>query len=292
MNVRMALTPETIVDNPATLTLIKTQSLALLESFQRDPRLGSVFATQQRWLLAHAAMAMSFREGSEAAPRLILSRYLEEVARHAIASRNTADDFIKHMLHYGYARVGTDPNDRRARPLLVAGETLAMLRGWAMVHLQTLDALDGGGRLAHYSATAGAMGRLQVALTARLLVNPAIRRPQDTFSLFTWLNNGGVIMDWLVTSLGAISPDGERYSTSITSIGDIAAWVTLSRTHLTRKLREAESMGSMGWSGARGESAMWVSASFVREMVAAQAVKLAEIDAAWQEVFGQGSSPA
>lgn len=37
-------------------------------------------------------------------------------------------------------------------------------------------------------------------------------------------------------------------------------------------------MGSMGWT--ERQDAMWVSAAFVREMIEAQAVKLAVIDAA------------
>ena len=196
------------------------------------------------------------------------------------------------MLHYGYAVASVDPNDRRSTPITVTPETLATLRAWAMVHLLTLDRMDGGTRLAAYLDTAGAFANMQIEITKRLLTNSAIRQPQNTFSLFTWVNNGGVIMDWLITSLDADSGDGQRYGTSITSVSQIWAWVTLSRTHLGRKLREAEAMGSMGWSGARGESAMWVSAGFVREMMEAQAVKLAVIDAACDVVLpGRGDQP-
>ena len=281
----MALTPETIAQNRLILPLIQQQSAALLERFRLNPRLGAVFATQQRWLLAHAALAQSFSEGSEGAPLLTLSRYFNEVTKHQIASRNTADAFIKEMLHYGYAVATVDPNDRRSTPITVSPETLATLRAWTMVHLQTLDRMDSGGRLAAYLETPGAFANMQIEITKRVLTNSAIRQPQNTFSLFTWVNNGGVIMDWLITSLDADSGDGQRYGTGITSVSQISAWVTLSRTHLGRKLREAEAMGSMGWSGTRGESAMWVSAGFVREMVEAQAVKLAVIDAACDVVL-------
>jgi anti-sigma-K factor RskA len=40
-------------------------------------------------------------------------------------------------------------------------------------------------------------------------------------------------------------------------------------------------MGSLGWSGFRGKSALWVSTGFWREYHAAQAVKLAIVDAAF-----------
>jgi hypothetical protein len=45
-------------------------------------------------------------------------------------------------------------------------------------------------------------------------------------------------------------------------------------------------MGSFGWSGARGKSPLWVSAEFFHEYHAAQAVKLAIIDAAFEACSG------
>lgn len=281
----MALSSADIADNPLILPLIKQQSAAFLQAFHSSPRLTSVFATQQRWLLAHAALALSFREGMPGAPSLILSRYLDEVARHNIASRNTADAFIKEMLHYGYVVANADPYDRRIRRLAVVPEALAMLHGWAVAHLVTLDQLDGGRRLMAFLAKEGAFPRLEIEIARGVLTNPQIREPQKTFSLFTWLNNGGVIMDWLITSLDAVSEDGCRYSTSISSLAEISGWIKLSRSHLGRKLREAEAMGSMGWTRGSGGSTMWVSADFVREMIEAQALKLAEIDAACERSF-------
>ena len=66
----------------------------------------------------------------------------------------------------------------------------------------------------------------------------------------------------------------------------------LSRTHLARKLSDAEALGSIGWQGKRGQSVMWVSAGFRREYVTAQAVKLAIIDAAFDACFGQEADEA
>ena len=75
-------------------------------------------------------------------------------------------------------------------------------------------------------------------------------------------------------------------ATGIVSIAVMAERLKLSRTHLTRKLADAEAMGSIGWQGKRGQSVMWVSAGFRREYVRAQAVKLAIIDAAFDACFG------
>lgn len=281
----MSLSFADISAHPQILSLIGRQSSALIEAFQYNPRMSSIFATQQRWLLAHLAMALAFREGGAASPRLTLARFLDEAQSNGISSRNTADAFMKEMLHYGYAVLTIDPKDRRAKPLSVTSEPLAMLYRWAMTHLVTLDALDGGQRLAAIARMPDAFAHLEMEIAANILTTVSIREPQNTVSLFTWLNNGGVIMDWLITNLKELSADGERYVTSVTSVSEIASWIKLSRTHLTRKLREAEAMGSMGWTGKRGDSAMWVSAGFVAEVIAYQAVKLAIIDSACERAF-------
>ena len=78
--------------------------------------------------------------------------------------------------------------------------------------------------------------------------------------------------------------DAERIATDVTSISELSRNLNLSRTHLSRKFAEAEAFGSLGWSGARGRSPLWVSAGFRREYHAAQAVKLAIIDAAFEGV--------
>lgn len=280
INQNLLLTRDDIVSSPLALPVIQRQSSVLLRAFHTHPRLSSVFATQQRFLLAHAALALMFRQGGPGTAWMTSARFLKEVAVYQIASRNTADAFIKEMLHYGHAVATRDPHDRRAQRLSLTPETLCVLDDWAKVQLATLDRLDHGRRLRLYMGMEHAFERLEVEIGHGVLTNAELRRPQHTFSLFTWLNNGGVIMDWLITNLQELQADGTRYATSIRSVGEISGWIKLSRTHLGRKLREAEMLGSMGWSGERGASRMWVSAEFVREMIDAHATMLSIIDAA------------
>jgi hypothetical protein len=274
-----------IATSPVIFELVRKQSSTFLQAFHADPRLASVFATRQRWLLAHAALGLYFRDGRPGERSITLSRYLEEVARYRIASRNTADAFIKWMLHYGYVETIPDPADRRARPMTVRPQTLSMVHDWAVAHLTTLDQMDGGRRLPVFLADQDAFPRLEIEIAHGVLTNHEIRKPKDTFSLFTWLNNGGLIMDWLITNLDALSPDGSQYSTRISSLTEISGWINLSRSHLGRKLREAEAMGSMGWTRTEGGATLWVSVDFMHDMVDAQAVKLAVIDAAFERSF-------
>ncbi|TIT89656.1 MAG: hypothetical protein E5W55_23970, partial [Mesorhizobium sp.] len=147
--------------------------------------------------------------------------------------------------------------------------------------LKTLDDLDGANRLATFQARPQMLAQLQPRIADGLVSSVPVREPKRTFSLFTWLNNGGVVMDWLMASVELENVGQEHIPTGILSIGDFARWLKLLRTHLARKLRDAEMLGSVGWLGQRGHSVMWISNEFYGEYVTAQAVKLAIIDAAF-----------
>lgn len=273
----MAFSADEIAGHPALHHVIRSQAKALLAAYQSSPRLSSVFATQQRWLMAHAGLALYFRQGA-----LRTARFLQLVEQHSVASRNTADAFIKEMLQYNYVELlpGTD---RRSNPLRPTDQTLQTLAAWAMVHLTTLDGLDGGRRLEAFASRPDALSRLKPLIADGLLTSRPIRAPEKTFSLFTWLNNGGVVMEWLISGAEPSLIEQDRIPTGVVSIGEFAKLLKLSRTHLARKLREAEDLGSVGWLGQRGNSTMWVSRGFYHEYMGAQAVKLAIIDEAFEQ---------
>ena len=284
----MAFSAQEIAEHPALHRCVRGQATALLSAYEGSPRLSSVFATQQRWLMAHAGLALHFRADPHTRhDALTTARFLQAVEQHAVASRNTADAFIKEMLKYNYVEHLPEKTDRRSHPFRPTEETLQGLAGWAMVHLATLDGLDQGARLATFAAHPDAIARLHPPIADGLLTSTPVREPQQTFSLFTWLNNGGVVMEWLISSIDPDQANIDRIPTGIVSLGDFAKWLNLSRTHLARKLRDAEHLGSIGWLGQRGRSVMWVSRGFYEEYMNAQAVKLAIIDQAFEESFLQ-----
>lgn len=274
----MGLTIADIGGHPALHNVIRRQSRALVEAFQANPQISSVFATQQRWLMGHAALALYFRRQPEG---FKTSEFLDLIAHHKVASRNTADTFVKEMLNYKFARLVPDGKDRRARPIVPTEPSLNGIHGWLAIHLATLDGLDGGTRASTYLAKPDSLARLQPRIADSLLTSPHVREPQKTFSLFTWLNNGGIVMDHLIAGIENAAAETSRIPTSITSVKDMAQWLRLSRTHLMRKLRAAEAMGSLGWQAERNQSVMWVSRDFYREYATAQAVKLAIIAEAY-----------
>ena len=257
----------------------------MLRVNDESPRLAAVFGTQQRWLLGHLAMSQYFQEVARGNPDpvILMARFLEQVKTLDISSVNTADAFIKEMLVYGIAQQ-SQTADRRNRPFVPAPITVAATRRWTSIHLASLDRLDGGSRLDAFEADEALMARLHPEIARRAMISPEIRTPPKTWSLFTWLNNGGIVMDWLMVGVDPVDPTVERVPTQIRSVPELAENFRLSRTHLTRKLREAEALGSIGWEGNRGRSTMWISRDFVREYLATQAVKLAFIDEACETV--------
>ena len=291
--VHMALTADDITGHPGLHAAIQQQSRLMQQTYDSNPRLSSVFGSQHRWLMGQVALALHFRSCSAGEGGGMRSaQVLDAVSRHGVASRNTADAFMKEMLKYGFARYMTGAADKRTRPIEPTQISLDAIHGWVGLHLATLDRLDRGRRLQTFLSTPGALAAMHPGIAEGLLSSARVRKPGRTFSLFTWLNNGGVIMDWLIAGIEETDAEAERVPTSVGSIAAMAQRLNLSRTHLSRKLRDAEALGSIGWQGKRGESVMWVSSGFRREYASAQAVKLAIIDGVFAECFRQTAGEA
>ncbi|QPC95089.1 hypothetical protein GA829_11350 [Mesorhizobium sp. INR15] len=283
---RITLILEDIAGHPALDRCVQEQSLALLGIYEASPRLAAVFATQQRWLLGHVGLAMHFRrDPHDRRKELTIARFIEVVRQHDVASRNTAEAFIREMLYYKIAEYVSEHEDGRTRPLRPTAATIEVFTGWIYAHLKTLDRLDDGNRLIRFLERPDKLRCLQPIVADGLLSSKPVREPKQTFSLFIWLNNGGIVMDWLMSGIDPDHAGLDRIPTSVVSIGEFADWLKLSRTHLARKLRAAEELGSIGWLGRRGRSVMWVSSQFYQEYMTVQAAKLAIIDAAFDACF-------
>ena len=186
------------------------------------------------------------------------------------------------MLHYNIAEYISASGDGRAHPLRVTAGTIETFTGWIYAHLTTLDHIDGGTRLAAFLDRPEMLPTLQPLIADGLLASDGVREPGQTFSLFIWLNNGGIVMDWLMSGIDPEDVYLDRIPTGVISVSEFAHWLKLSRTHLARKLHDAEALGSIGWVGQRGHSVMWVSRAFFDEYMAVQAAKLAVVDEAFE----------
>ena len=286
---KMAMTADDILAHPVLAAAVQSQAQALLLIHQASPRPASPFATQHRWLMAQAALAAYFRnEAQQTGSGLPAQRFVDVIDGHNLASRDTAAVFVNEMLKYGVARHVVGSEGRRRRPIEPSPTTLEVLSHFLLAHLATLDRLDGGARSAVLREQPAMLGALQPLVADGLLASRAVRQPRGPFSLFTWIDDGGVVMDSLVVGCRQEPVGLTRIPTDVTSVSALARRLNLSRSQLGRKFAAAEAMGCLGWSGARGKSALWVSAAFWREYHIAQAVKLAIIDAAVAVVFAHG----
>lgn len=289
----MAMTAADILAHPALAACVRGQAQSLLQIQQASPRIASLFATQQRWLMSHAALSQYFRnEANDPGAGVLAERFLELVEHHKLASRNTASAFLKELLKYDMIRFVAGSEGRRHRPIEPAPAVLMALFHWLALHLATLDGLDGGARAPGFRVRPALLGAMQPLISDGLIGSGDVRKPERTFLLFTWVDEGGIVMDRLIVGCQQGADGLARIPTDVTSISGLARRLNLSRTQLGRKFAEAEAMGSLGWSGPRGRSPLWVSADFRREYHAAQAVKLAIIDAAFEASVAHGRPAA
>ncbi|TDK29679.1 hypothetical protein E2F50_22335 [Rhizobium deserti] len=264
------------------LYLIQVQSRALLRMHAEKPRLGDIFSTQDRWLMAHIGLAMYFesvialrREGLTAA------KFVKSAADYQVASRNTATAFLNEMIKYGIISDHQHPNDRRMRIMVPAPVAVEAIVGWTSLHLATLDSLDGGERRSWFHASQLAIiSRLQPTIAAGLLRNHTVRNPGEAFAHFMWMNSGFLITERLIVSIKDQQRSGERLPLQLTSAAGLTSGLNLSRSHSARKINEAERLGILGWSATKGRSPMWVSRAFVSSFLSVQAAKLTIIDEA------------
>lgn len=287
----MSLTALQLSGFPAFHDAVRSHARALLDAHEAFPRLSSVFASEQRGMMANIGLSLYFQTGMEAGQRsIVLARFVELVERYGVASRNTADAFIKELLKYGYLRHSPAAGDRRVRPLEPTETAMAGVATWAMAHLRTLDELDGGARAEFFMRDPDVLSRLQPHIAHGLVGEGGQATYPPTLALFAWVNNAKLLTLRILAGMGPLEAGASRVSTDIDSIGDLAVWLNIARTHLTPKLREAEAMGGLGWSGARGKSPMWISTGFLREMVDEQAARLAFFDAAFDAIFSGEST--
>lgn len=246
------------------------------------PRLASLFSTQQRWLMSHVALARHFSGVRAGRPGLSRREFLEDLQPFGLVSRNTAAAFFTEVLHYGIVQIS--PTAGRTTDFVVpAPATLSALTEWFALHLGALDQLDGGGRLAHLRQNEETLvASMQPLVAGALLGSRSIRTPPPTYAIFASIDDGGSLMDRLISGLDIdATPHEERALTNVTSVSALARRLNLSRTHAGRTLAAAVAVGALGWSGAPGHSRLWLSEQFRREYAQVQAAKLAIIDHAF-----------
>jgi hypothetical protein len=258
----------------------------MLTIYRESPRIASIFAAQQRWLMAHAGFALHYGYPGDAKRGLYSGRFIEFAVKNKIASRNTAAAFIQELLAFRFLGPVQGTMDKRTRliePTETAGQHFLK---WLMTHLFILDSLDGGQRAENLTAEPSTITRLQPLIAKAIIESTAVRDPGVTYSLFNWANSGGLVMDYLMTRMPGFDRSMERVVIGPLSLREIRDQFMISNTHLKRLLTQAAEMGSVGWTEPSHKGDFWLSCGFVQEYWNYQAAKFAVIDEAAEAVFG------
>lgn len=262
----------------------------MFEAHKTSPRTAALFATQQRWLLSHAALAHFFQPIGDVEPGLsrrslgLLGPFL------GLSSRNTAYTFFDEAMKYGVIKPVDDRAADYGRLAKPSAESLSLLALWYSLHFQALDLFDGGQRHIQFSTRWEALLPLiQPIVADALFLSPEVRAPGPLYTIFTWIDSGGWLMDRLIAGVDWQAPPGaDRYLTDVRSIAYLAQSTGLSRAHTSRKISEAQAIGGLGWLGRSGHSPIWISRGFYHEYAQFQARKLIILDGALANALSGG----
>ncbi|ARQ59249.1 MULTISPECIES: hypothetical protein [Rhizobium] len=282
----MAFTAETLAADDRFLAAILHCADQMLAIYRESPRIASIFAAQQRWLMAHAGFALHYGHPDYEKSGLYSGRFVDFAVKNDIASRNTAAAFMQEMLAYRFLRPapGADKRTRYLEPTEIAEQHFTR---WLVTHMMILDSLDGGKRAVIIAADPAAMmTAIQPRIAKAIIGSQAVRSPGPTFNLFNWANSGGLVMDYLISRLPEFPRTAERVAVGPLSLREIRDQFMISNTHLKRLLTQAATMESVGWTEPSRKGDFWLSRRFILEYWNYQAAKFAIVDAAAEAVLG------
>ncbi|ANK86604.1 MULTISPECIES: hypothetical protein [unclassified Rhizobium] len=283
----MAFTAENLAADDRFLAAILHCANQLLAIYRESPRIASIFAAQQRWLMAHAGFALHYGHPDDGqSGGLYSGRFVDFAVKNDIASRNTAAAFMQEMLAYRFLRVvpGPDKRTRYLEPTEIAEQHFTR---WLVTHMMILDSLDGGERADQIIAAPSAtMAAIQPRIARAIIGSESVRNPGPTFNLFNWANSGGLVMDYLISRLPQFPRAAERVVIGPLSLRELREQFMISNTHLKRLLTQAATMESVGWTEPSRKGDFWLSRRFILEYWNYQAAKFAIVDAAAEAVLG------
>ncbi|OWO96188.1 hypothetical protein B5E41_05940 [Rhizobium esperanzae] len=283
----MAFTAENLAADDRFLAAILHCANQLLAIYRESPRIASIFAAQQRWLMAHAGFALHYGHPDDGqSGGLYSGRFVDFAVKNDIASRNTAAAFMQEMLAYRFLRVvpGPDKRTRYLEPTEIAEQHFTR---WLVTHMMILDSLDGGERADQITAAPSAtMAAIQPRIARAIIGSDSVRNPGPTFNLFNWANSGGLVMDYLISRLPQFPRTSERVVIGPLSLRELREQFMISNTHLKRLLTQAATMESVGWTEPSRKGDFWLSRRFILEYWNYQAAKFAIVDAAAEAVLG------
>ncbi len=278
----MMFSANELASNTTFFDAMRVYARQMTAMFAENPRLSSIFASQQRWLMAQLGLCLHYgRDPADPITSLYAGRFVARAMDYRIASRNTAAAFVQEMMAYRFLRASDNPPDNRMRPLEPTEIAIETVVKWLYAHLAILDTLDGGNRAICLTENPALFTKLQPIIATGILENHSVRNPGETFDLFTWANSGGVVMDYFISMITDFDPDAPRTLIGPISSAEVCQSYMISKTHLKRLMSKAGEMGSVAFETIDRRNMLWLSQGFIREYWNYQAEKFAIIDAAF-----------
>ncbi len=235
-----------------------------------------LFATHQRWLLWHAVLAHYVNLGSARQVGLSRRAFPNLAMKHRMCAEGTAYTLFDDALDHEVMEPTGVVDNRGWQKAVPTDKAIALMVDWYRIHVEVLDWTDGCDRTEWLMADPQqAFFLIQPAVAAGLLWAPELCHPGPLYSIFTWADAGGLVMDRLMAGLeiDAVGKQ-ERLPIDVMSILQLALATGLSRAHVSRKMAAAEQIGGIGWTGTKSQSPMWISRGFYEEYARAQVHKL------------------
>ncbi|WP_438752825.1 hypothetical protein [Pararhizobium sp. O133] len=278
----MMFSANELASNTMFFDAMRVYARQMTAMFAESPRMASVFASQQRWLMAQLGLSLHYgRDPADPSTSFYAGRFVARAMDYRIASRNTAAAFVQEMMAYRFLRASDNPPDNRMRPLEPTEIAVQTVVKWLYAHLAILDTLDGGNRAICLTENPALFTRLQPIIAVGILENHGVRYPGETFNLFTWANSGGVVMDYFISMITQFDSDAPRTLIGPISSADVCQSYMISKTHLKRLMSKAGDMGSVAFETIDRRNMLWLSQAFIQEYWNYQAEKFAIIDAAF-----------
>lgn len=276
------MTAEAIFHHPDFPAVDRQLAAHLIKIHRETPRLARLKASHRKWFMTQSmyALCMQRATGNDAVG-LHASRFIESVTSIGVASRNTADAFLKELLAYKFLQEIPSRHDRRIRSLGTTPASDAAMRGWFMGHMSGLDRMDGGNQVADCAENPLIFRTAQPHAAAALIANPIWRYPPDSISHFLASEFGGMIIHEFMFEISDFTAVDGRVVVGPVNVHSLAMQYGISATNIKRMFKRAQEQACLGWEGRRGHKVLWLSRHFLEDYLWWQAQKFSALDEAF-----------
>lgn len=276
------MTAEEIVCHPALHLADQRLAAHLIEMHRQAPRFARLGASHRKWLMTQAMYALCMRRvpGKDASG-LNATRFAEHITSIGVASRNTADAFLKELLAYKFLQVIPSRHDRRIHVLDTTPVGDRVMIGWFVGHMAALDRMDGGSRVDACVQNPRIFRRAQPRATAALIVNAAWRVLPESIAHFLSCESGGMIVHEFMLQIADFTPVDGKVVVGPVNVLSLAERYGISASNVKRMLTRAQEKGCLGWDGSRGHKSLWLSARFLGDYALWRAQNFAALDEAF-----------